>query len=138
MEVLRPISLAAIIAGAISLPAAWALDRAAGVELLPVLAADEATVSVNRDLWSEGEPVAPIYGAPAERPVRVLFVPEEKILRPKEDPSLALYMKNEGDHPLQAQTLYFFGTYATAGFLLAGAAGLFLASRRSRGKAGAP
>jgi hypothetical protein len=139
VKALRAISLASVAAGVLALPAAWALDRAAGRELLPVLAADAATVAVNRELRSEGDPVAALYGAPAEKPVRLLFVPAEKILVPEEDRSLALYMKQEGDHPLQAQTLYFFGGWATAGFLLSGLAGLAVASLLSRrAKAAAP
>ena len=108
----RAIAAALFALAALSYLAAWAIDRAAGEELLPVTAADETTVAANRGLWElndrpKGE-VAAIYGTPAKNPVRIVFASRARVLRPKEDPALALYVMPPGDHPLQAQTLYFF------------------------------
>ena len=101
-----------------------------------VAAADEATVATNRGLWElDGSPkaeVAGIYGTPAMGLERIVFAGGDRILRPKEDPSLALYLNRGADHPLQAQTLYYFGVPAAVTGVLAGIALLVLGRRKAK------
>ena len=134
-RLLRGLGFAGIAVGVLAYPLAFAAGAAAGRELLVVEAAgDAAAVEANRGLWElngspKGKSAAEIYGS-VQNTERLLFVPEEKVLVPKEDPSLSLYLKKPGDHPLQAQTLLYFALPATIGGLVAGGALLFLASRR--------
>lgn len=132
---LRGLGFAGIAVGVLAYPLAFAVDAAAGQDLLIVEASgDSAAVDANRGIWElEGSPksgVAGIYGTAGKAPTRLVLVPADKILRPKEDPSLAIYLKQAGDHPTQAQTLFYFALPATIGGLVAGAALLFLASRK--------
>ena len=132
----KVLGLGAIAVGAFVYPAAWALDRGAGIDLLIVTAADDASVAANRGLWEmDGSPrseVSSIYGTPAKEPVRIVFVAADRVLRPKEDPSLSLYLLRQGDHPLQAQTLYFFALPTAIGALLTGAVLLLLGRRKAK------
>jgi hypothetical protein len=132
-RLLRGLGLAGLAVGLAAYPLALAVDRASGTELLPVTAADAASVDANRGLWElNGSPkkeVASIYGTPAGRPERIVFADAAKVLHPKEDPSLALYLVAREDHPLQARTLYYFALPATVGGIVAGAALLLLARR---------
>jgi hypothetical protein len=132
---LRWLGFAGIAVGVLAYPLAFGADAALGQDLLIVEAAgDPAAVDANRGLWElDGSPkdgVAKIYGTPRPPAARLLLVPADKILHPKEDPSLAIYLKQSGDHPTQAQTLVFFALPATIGGLVAGGALLFLASRK--------
>ena len=130
---LRVLGFAGLAVGVLAYPAAWGVGAAAGRDLLIVEAADAASVEANRGLWeidgSEKKGVPGIYGTP--RGVeRLVLVPADRVFRPREDPSLAIYLKRAGDHPTQAQTLFFFALPSTIGGLVAGGAFLFLASRR--------
>ncbi|MHC4820940.1 MAG: hypothetical protein ACYTDX_04380 [Planctomycetota bacterium] len=118
-------------------PAALLLDRTAGADYTIVNAVDAETVEVNRVLWSEGEPVAEIYGIPSTEPERLLFANESNVLHPEEDPSLNLYLKRGDDHPLQAQLVWFIASRAAVGALVAAIAGFVLLRRMKRGE-GAP
>ena len=122
--------------GALAYPAAWGIDRASGIEVLQVWAAAPADVETNRGLWelngSEKTEVAGIYGTPTGQPQRVVFVDLAKVIHPREDPALALFLAAKEDHPLQAQTLYYFALPATVGGLVVGAA-LYLFARRRKG-----
>lgn len=60
-------------------------------------------VAVNRREWRPGDPVAEIYGLLSSRPVRVLFVPADRIFVPMEDHTLSLFPV-EGN-PLQEKTV---------------------------------
>jgi hypothetical protein len=126
----------ALAVGALVYPAAWALDRAAGIDLLIVTAADDASVAANRGLWEmDGGPkkeIPSIYGTPGKEPMRFVFVPAERVFRPKEDPSLALYLLREGDHPLQSQTLYFFALPTAIGAVVTGVILLLLGRRKAK------
>jgi hypothetical protein len=103
--------LAPALAGITS--AAWGRDV---VLIVPV---DADLVALNRMDWTKGQPIAPIYGTPIQQ-VRVVFPNPEKLIHPLEDPSIALYKNERGDHPLQAQTLWFFARWiALAGLALA-------------------
>lgn len=123
IKVLRFLGFAALAVAVLAYPAAWAIDRAAGTEALIVSAADEASVDANRGLWElNGKPkgeVASIYGTPSKEPARLIAPPAEKILHPKEDPSLTLYLAKGSDHPLQAQTLWYFAPLAIVGAFVA-------------------
>ena len=136
------LGVGALVVGALVYPAAWALDRAAGVDLLIVTAADDASVAANRGLWEmDGGPkkeVPSIYGTPGKEPMRFVFVGSDRVFRPKEDPSLSLYLLRAGDHPLQAQTLYFFALPTALGAVMTGAARLLLGRRAARTAAGTP
>ena len=131
---LRGLGFAGIAVGVLAYPLAFGADAALGQDLLVVEAADAASVDANRGLWeldgSKKEGVAGIYGTPRPPAARLVLVPEGKVFHPKEDPALAIYLKQAGDHPTQAQTLFFFALRATIGGLVAGGALLFLASRR--------
>ena len=134
---LRPLGAAALAVGVLAYPAAWAVDAVAGRDLLVVEAADAAAVEVNRGLWElNGSPkaeVAGIYGPPVGKgATRLVGVPESKVLRPKEDPTLAIYLKAADDHPVQAQTLYYFALPAALGGTVVGAGLMLLAARRKR------
>jgi len=140
-RLLRVLGIAALLLGVLAYPAAYAVDAAAGRDLLIVEGVDAASVDANRGLWEiDGSPkagVPAIYGTP--RGVeRLVLVPDAKVLRPKEDPSLSIYLKEAGDHPNQAQTLYYFALPAAIGGLVAGAALLLIASRMKAAPAPAP
>jgi len=129
---LKMLGLIALAVALLILPAAWGADRAGGRDLLVVEASSEDVVETNRGLWElDGggkEGVAAIYGTPRGTE-RLLFVPERKVLVPKEDPSLSIYLKKGDDHPLQAQTLWYFALPTAVGAAVAGVV-LLLLSRR--------
>ena len=137
---LKVVGLGAVVTGLLVLPGVWVLDRACGRDVLLVDAADAASVEVQRGLWelddSPKAGVPAIYGTPSRGSERVVFAGEDKILHPKEDPSLTLYLKRGDDHPIQAQMLWYFGVPTAVGGVLLGAA-LLLWARRKR-KAGPP
>ena len=133
-RIVRNLGIAGLAVGVLAYPAAWAVDRAAGEEVLVVQAADPSSVETNRGLWelngSAKEEVPGIYGSPTKAPVRLVFAEAANVLRPKEDPTRALYLLREDDHPLQARTLYFFALPATVAGLAGGALLLWLSCRR--------
>lgn len=132
----------ALAVGALVYPAAWALDRAAGIDLLVVTAADDVSVAANRGLWEmDGSPkkeVPSIYGTPAKEPVRFVFVAADRVFRPKEDPSFSLYLLRQGDHPTQARSLYFFALPTAIGAVLTGVVLLLLGRRAAKAAPPAP
>ena len=94
-------------------------------------------VEMNRTMWSKGEPVAPIYGTPIDKPMEILFAEEARIIVPAEDPSLTFYTvdKSKGENPLQARTVRFLGQYVLIGsgvLLLAGVLHFVWKARRSK------
>lgn len=125
------------VAGLVLAPAAALMVPAAfgrTVQLLTTPNAPEI-VEVNRALWSKGEPVAPIYGTPIGKPMRVVFPDKSRLIVPPEDPSLSLYTvdKSKNQNPLQAQTLWFFAKFAMMGSaIMAGAGALHFAWKRLR------
>ena len=126
--------------GALAYPVAWGIDRASGIDVLQVWAAPAKEVEFKRGMWelngSERDGVAGIYGTPTGKSERVVFIDTAKVLHPREDPALTLYLAAQQDHPLQARTLYFFALPTTIGGLVVGAA-LFLIARRKKGVAAA-
>lgn len=117
--------------------AAAAISGIWGRDVLPIINPyDEVAVAGNRITWSPGEPVAAIYGQPADGKIRIVFPKDDRLLIPAEDPTLTLYRidKRQGENPLQARTLWFFANWIAIGgaiLALAGATGLVL----SRGSA---
>ena len=101
-------------------PALAAIVSAAwGRDVVLIVPFDADLVPLNRLDWTRGQPVAPIYGTTIQR-MRVIFPDPGKIIAPLEDPSLTLYKNERGDHPLQAQTVWFFARWiAMAGLALA-------------------
>ena len=77
---------------------------------------DEDMVSINRDDFSLESPdvqsdpakVIALYGNASADRVKVLFVPEEKIIRPEEMPDLVLLPvdRQKGEDPLQYQLVF--------------------------------
>lgn len=99
-------------AGTQLLPLAAAVVVAIGARhVTPVKPHAPEMVSLNRDIWSHGEPVADIYGNPSARQW-VLFPPRENLVVPPEDPSLTLLLAT--DNPLQLQTVWFFAGWGAA------------------------
>jgi hypothetical protein len=135
-KALRILGFAGLAVGVLAYPLAFAADRAAGVDAIVVAAADDKSVEVNRGLWELNDKpkdgVASIYGTPAKGTVRLVAPPADRVLHPKEDPSLTLYLARTGDHPLQAQTLWYFALPSTIGGLVAGTALLWIACRMKK------
>lgn len=137
-KILRILGLAGLAVGVLAYPAAFAVDRAAGMDVILVSPRDEAGIAIERFNWeSEGSPRAPvhiaeIYGNPFEKgaPTRLVFAKEGNLLRPKEDPATTLYLLRGDDHPLQAMTLWYFALPSTIGGLVAGAVLLWLSCRK--------
>ena len=138
---LKSLGVAGFVLAGLAYPAAWGIDRAAGLEVLPVVASDAASVETNRGLWALNDgpkaDVPGIYGTPAARVDRIVFSDAAKVLHPKEDPSLTLYLVSREDQHLQAQTLWYFALPMTVGGLVAGTALLLLGRRMGRRAAGA-
>lgn len=133
-KALRILGFAGIAAGVLAYPAAFAMDRAAGTDALIVQAADPVSVETNRGLWelngSEKAEVPGIYGSPTKAPTRLVCAKAANLLQPKEDPARTLYLLKGDDHPLQAQTLWYFALPSTIGGIVAGTVLLWLSRRR--------
>lgn len=101
---------------------AWLLTATLAREVIYLAPHAPEVVELNQLAWTRGEPVAPIYGIPAERPIRVLFARPEQLLIPTEDPRLTLLVVNKqrGDNPLQEQTVWYFAHWIAAGGALFG------------------
>ena len=100
-------------------PSAILLDRVFGRDILLISPHDEVTVTLNRSLHADGDPVAEIYGNPLSKPVRVVLLSERNIIRPVEDSSLALLpVGSSASRPLQVQTVFFVARYAILALLL--------------------
>lgn len=66
--------------------------------------------------------VMQIYGVPTEQPIRFIFVPSEKFIRPPMAPELILLPvdRNQGEDPMQLQTIHFARPVATGGAAFVG------------------
>ena len=122
---------------ALALPlAAYLVDVGLGREVLLFAPHDPAVVTLNRSLWSAGEPVAEAYGSPMSAPTRVLLFGDLKVLHPEEEPALALLpATSDGKRPIQVRTLWWAVQLAVAGLggvtaVLLGIS--FFAGRRAR------
>lgn len=123
------------------------------VEVWMITPHSPSVVGMNQDLFeldgvdpkdpSFERKVIDIYGNPVSEPIRVLFVPREKLVHPKEFPSLTLLPvdKAKGENPLQAATVSFLAKWTAAGASAAGILLLglwFVLSRRTKISAPAP
>ncbi len=140
MKALRTIALVAVALAGLAPASAWVLDSHFGRTVQPVTPSSPEAVKLNKMLYEPGGSVAEIYGVPTNRKMRVLFVKKSKILRPSEDPSLALLMldKQAGDNPLQTKTVWFVAWRGLGMLLLLAAlafGGSILLGRRRRRKA---
>ncbi len=77
----------------------------------------EAPKGVSKDSKAYRDAVMGIYGSVTDDPTKVLFVPAEKFVRPRELPTLTLLPidKQKGENPLQVKTVYFFASKTAAG-----------------------
>jgi hypothetical protein len=93
-------------------------------EVIPVSPHAPEVVEVQRAMWTPGEPVAAIYGIPAER-TWVVMPDRSKIVTPAEDPSLVLMTvdKQRGENPLRIETVWFVAGCAALGGACAAALG---------------
>lgn len=137
LAALRLGAIGAIGLGLLAPVTAGILDRFYAVTVLPVAPASPEVVALNRTLHEGGQSVAEIYGVPMAGPMRVLFPPDERLVRPREDPGqlLLLVDKQRGDNPLQVKTVWFVAWRLGAGLAVLGLVGLvvtFWAARRGR------
>lgn len=122
---------------ALLLPLAASLaDLGWGHEVLLISPHDPSVVTLNRSLWSAGDPIADLYGSPMSEPTRVLLFSDLQVVHPEEDPTLSLLpAAAAGSRPIQVRTLWWAVRLGVAGLGAATAAlfGLsFLARRRAR------
>ena len=140
----RILGIAGLAVGVLAYPAAFAIDQAAGVDVILASRYDEAVSAIERFNWqNEGSPrdpaqVAGIYGKPFNegRPVRLVSPSKDALFHPPEAPEVTLYFKKDSDNPLQVKSLWFFALAATLGGLVAGG-GLLWLSCRKKGAAAA-
>jgi hypothetical protein len=103
--------------------AAFLADLVWGREVLLIAPHDPAVVTLNRSLWSAGDPIADVYGSPMSEPTRVLLFADEEVLRPEEAPTLSLLaVASAGKRPIQIRTLWWAVRLAVAGLGAATAA----------------
>jgi hypothetical protein len=116
--------------------AALCADRLGGEDVLPLVPHDPEMVELNRLLWTPGEPVAPLYGNPMGRSVRVVFPAGERLILADEQPGLRLLSMADGPgrRPLQAGTLWFVAWGAAGASASAGALALALAALAQTGR----
>jgi hypothetical protein len=135
---LRLLGIAGLALGVFAYPAVLLLDRSCGTEVIMIAPRDEGDVALERFNWTnEGarkEPhlVAEIYGKPFDKgeTKRLLSPDAAKILHPKEDPTVTLFLKGDQDNPLQVQTLWYFAPFLAAGGLGAGGLLFWLSCRK--------
>lgn len=94
-------------------------DRVLGREVVLIAPHDAGSIELQRALWMEGDPVAEIYGNPLGGPVRIVLTDPARIIRPLEDPSLALLSAGSSteNRPLQVRTVWFVARPLIAIFL---------------------
>lgn len=99
------LGISAAAAVLLAFPVAWWLDAGA-IEVQKIRALDAQAVTANRLLYAPGDDVVEVYGARLGGPVRVLFIDESRIVRPDEEPSLALYPTGD-EFVLQTRWVYY-------------------------------
>ena len=113
------------LAGAISIPvAAIVIDRKMSRAVTIVTPNEPEIIELNRTMWEKGQPVAPIYGTPVGRVIRVVRPDPAEIVVPPEDPSLTLYMARGEKRPLQVQSVYYVAKMTAVPCLVLGLLGL--------------
>ena len=115
--------------------AALVLTQVFSQKVLVITPHPPEVVQMQKLLWQKGEPVAEIYGVPAGAEQQVVLPDVPRIVRPEEDPSLALYPidKAAGENPLQEKSVWFaarFASLALAALAAASWAGLWLLRAR--------
>jgi hypothetical protein len=103
---------------ALTYPVAWGM-AGASTEAVLITKYDQSKIDVNKAMDAP-EPKDPdfekkviaLYGIPHEK-LRVLFVPQDRFLRPEELPSVVLLPvdKSKGENPLQVRTVWFFAKW---------------------------
>ena len=132
---------AALVAALLVPLAAYLADLGWGREVLLIAPHDPSVVTLNRSLWSAGDPVADVYGSPMSAPTRVLLFGDQEVLRPEEDSTLSLLpAASAGQRPIQVRTLWWAVRLAVAGLGAAAVAlsGIFLFARRRGRLAASP
>ncbi len=128
-------------------PAA-AIVAGGAVEAYLIAAKDKSAIEVERAIFEPPkgaakdskayrDAVMSIYGSQTDEPTKVLFVAEDKFVRPPELPTLVLLPidKQKGENPLQVKTVFFFATRTIAGAAVVGivllSAGILLRKKKT-------
>ena len=122
---------------ALVLLTAFVLDRRFGKDVQLIVPYDSSIVELNRGLYTEGDPIAEIYGVVlSHEPIRIVLPSRDRLIKPKEDPSLALLSvdKQKGENPLQATTVWFFTKYSVPPLVFLGLVGFLLPRKPRRGE----
>ncbi len=119
---------------ALALPlGAYVADLGWGHKVRLIAPYDPSVVTLNRTLWSAGDPIVEIYGSPMSAPTRVLLLTDQNLVHPEEGPSLALLpLDAGGKRVVQVQTLWWAVRIAGVGLgaMTAALLGLSLFARR--------
>lgn len=124
----------ALLSAAALLVIAFGIDRLLARDVRLIAPHDASTVKLNQSLYIAGDPVAEIYGNPLSKPVRVVVMSGDRIIRPAEDQSQQLLPVDaaKGDHPLQVQTVWFATRYSLVFFLAVAALSGIIHGRLSK------
>jgi hypothetical protein len=90
--------------------------RSSAVEAWVIVGKDANTVSVEKAIFEPPkdtpkdskkyrDAVMTIYGVPTDAPMKVVFVPKEKFVRPEELPDMVLLPKGPNDDPMQLKMI---------------------------------
>ena len=90
---MNPFALAQTKAARVGNLAGWALvfDRVFGRDVVLIQPHDESAVARNRGIHVSGAAIEEIYGTPLQPAVRTVSFTTAGVIRPPEDPSLALF-----------------------------------------------
>ena len=115
-------SIGGLVVAALAYPIAGVL-AAGAVEAYIIAAKDPTAVAVDEELFEAPKGVSKdsktyrdavmrIYGSQTDEPTKVVLVPSDKFIHPKQLPTLTLLPvdKQKGENPLQVKTLYFFAS----------------------------
>jgi hypothetical protein len=103
--------------------------RSTAVEAWVIVAKDPSSVAVEKEIFDSKAPknspeyrdaVIRIYGVPTDAPIKVVFVPKEKFVRPSELPELVLLPKAQDYNPTQLKTVEFLAPRAMLGAAVVG------------------
>src|SRR5262245_3891172 len=88
--------------------------RSTAVEAWVIVGKDANSVAVEKEIFGSKAPkdskkyredVMRIYGVPTDEPMKVVFVPKEKFVRPSELPEMVLLPKGPTDDPMQLKMI---------------------------------
>lgn len=139
---MRKLLLALVIVGglaAIAAPiTAWRMDESYGIEVQMIVPHAPEVAAMEQLLADENTPVTSLHGEALGPPVRLVLFDQTGLIRPPQDPKLALLPvdKQQGDNPLQAKTVWFAAKWASIGsgafvLLVLGLWAAFFRSRRA-------